>query len=581
MRGLVPYAFMARDTVDRRNFLKAAGSATIATTALAGCIGSDDDGNNDGNGGDDGNGGTDGTDGTDGGESVEPKGLLTYARGNKSGTLDPQATTSGEDAKVIQQLYNQVIEFEPGKTTLKSGLAKEYKLEGQAVNLTLREGVTFSNGEEFTADDFIATYERFMNEDYEYFVGTENRSYYGPYLLSTVTNVKKDGDYSLTLELNAKHAPMLRNLAVFAFSIMSKKAIEGGTDLTQEAAGTGPFTLNKWDQANARIRLKQNPDYWGEKAKVEEVVFSEVKQNSSRAQSLTNGEVDIIDGLGPQASQQVENGSSTELVTTPGINVGYMAMNMARMEPFQNKKVRQAMNYAIDSKAIAESIFNGLAVESNQPVPDNMTGYNDSLEMYSKDTEKAKSMLEEAGYGDGFDMELSTFQNPRTYNPSPLDAAQTVKSNLKEVGINVTVKQMEFNAFIEYTNQGKHDACFLGWMTDNADPDNFFYALLHPGVEEIPSGQDWVSFDNENFNSLNVAAWANSDYKTLVEEAQSTYDEATRKSKYEEASKIAHDEAPWVFMDHAKELRGVHKRVSGFTIAPISGPYLNKVTLSE
>ncbi|WP_435361446.1 ABC transporter substrate-binding protein [Haloarchaeobius sp. DFWS5] len=572
---------MARDTVDRRNFLKAAGSATIATTALAGCIGSDDDGNNDGNGGDDGNGGTDGTDGTDGGESVEPKGLLTYARGNKSGTLDPQATTSGEDAKVIQQLYNQVIEFEPGKTTLKSGLAKEYKLEGQAVNLTLREGVTFSNGEEFTADDFIATYERFMNEDYEYFVGTENRSYYGPYLLSTVTNVKKDGDYSLTLELNAKHAPMLRNLAVFAFSIMSKKAIEGGTDLTQEAAGTGPFTLNKWDQANARIRLKQNPDYWGEKAKVEEVVFSEVKQNSSRAQSLTNGEVDIIDGLGPQASQQVENGSSTELVTTPGINVGYMAMNMARMEPFQNKKVRQAMNYAIDSKAIAESIFNGLAVESNQPVPDNMTGYNDSLEMYSKDTEKAKSMLEEAGYGDGFDMELSTFQNPRTYNPSPLDAAQTVKSNLKEVGINVTVKQMEFNAFIEYTNQGKHDACFLGWMTDNADPDNFFYALLHPGVEEIPSGQDWVSFDNENFNSLNVAAWANSDYKTLVEEAQSTYDEATRKSKYEEASKIAHDEAPWVFMDHAKELRGVHKRVSGFTIAPISGPYLNKVTLSE
>ncbi|WP_439028375.1 ABC transporter substrate-binding protein [Haloarchaeobius sp. DT45] len=577
---------MARDTVDRRSFLKAAGSATVATTALAGCIGSDDDQGStdapeDTNGG--GGGGGDDTDATetDGGDGKDASGLLTYARGNKSGTLDPQATSSGEDAKVIQQLYNQVIEFEPGKTTLRAGLAEEFTLEGQSVSLTLREGVKFHNGEEFTADDFIATYKRFMDEEYEYFVGTKDRSYYGPYLLSTVTDVSKDGDYGLTLELNAKHAPMLRNLAVFAFSIISKAAIEGGADIKSEPAGTGPFKLSNWDQANARIRLEHFPEYWGENSKVAEVVFAEIKQNSSRAQSLSTGEVDIIDGLGPQASQQVESSNAANLVTTPGINVGYMAMNMARMEPFRNKKVRQAMNYAVDTNALVNSIFSGLAVQSSQPVPENMAGYNDSVSAYPKDTEKAQSLLEEAGYGDGFDMELSTFQNPRTYNPSPLDAAQLVKSNLEEVGISVTVKQMEFNAFIEYTNQGKHDACFLGWMTDNADPDNFFYALLHPGVEEIPSGQDWVSFDEENFNTLNVAAWANPDYKRLVEEAQSTYDEATRRKKYEQASKIAHDEAPWVFLDHAKELRGVHKRVNGFTIAPISGPYLNKVSLGE
>jgi peptide/nickel transport system substrate-binding protein len=268
-------------------------------------------------------------------------------------------------------------------------------------------------------------------------------------------------------------------------------------------------------------------------------------------------------------------------VTTPGINVGYLAMNMARREEFRDRRVRRAFNYAVDTQALARSVYGGLAVRANQPVPENMAGYNDSLEMYERDVERAQSLLEEAGYGDGFEIEIATFRNPRTYNPSPSQAAQLVKSNLEEVGISATINTQEFNAFIDYTNSGKHDVCFLGWMTDNADPDNFFNALLMPGVDagEIPDGQDWISFDTEGFNTLNVAAWANRDYVQLVNEGKTTYEEGERTQKYEQASKIAHDEAPWVFLDHAKELRGVHSRVSGFTIAPISGPFLNRVSV--
>jgi peptide/nickel transport system substrate-binding protein len=565
--------------------LKATGGAAAAAT-LAGCASEpQDSGSTATEGGDGGGGSTETeadsteTEGDSGGQTS----TLTYARGNDSGTLDPQNTTSGEDVKVTNQVYDQLIMFKPGETSLREGLATDWNLEGTTTTLTLREGVTFHNGADFTADDFIATFNRFTNPDSEYYPGDSYVSAYGPFTLGQwIKSVSKNGDYELTIELNQKYAPFLRNLAMFASSVLSEKAIEElGTDLKNNPVGTGPFQFENWDTSNQRIRLSAYGDYWGETASVDEVVFSAVGSNTTRAQTLDSGGADIIDGIGAQASKIVQNSSSSELVQADGINVGYMAFNMAKVEAFREKKVRQAISYAIDTEALVNSIFKGIASQANQPIPSNVMGYNENVSEYPKDVEKAQSLLQEAGYGDGFSFELATFKNPRTYNPSPLQAAQLVKSNLSEIGIEVSINQQSFNPFLEYTNSGKHDACFLGWMTDNADPDNFFYALLHPQVKDsaLKEGQDWVSFDAEGFNTLNVAAWANSDYMQLVEEAQTTYDTQTRAEKYKQAAQIAHDEAPWVFLDHAKELRGVSNAVSGFVLAPISGPFLNLVSL--
>ena len=190
---------MAREgNMQRRSFLKAAGGAVAATTttSVAGCLDSLGAGS----------------------------GTLSYARGNDSGTLDPQATSSGEDAKVINQMYDQVIHFKPGETALQAGLAEQFELDGNTVTLTLREGAQFHNGEEVTADDFKATYRRFLDENYDYFIGAENTSYYGSYLLGSVQSVNTSGDYEIELELSKPYAPMLRNLAVFAFGMPSKAA---------------------------------------------------------------------------------------------------------------------------------------------------------------------------------------------------------------------------------------------------------------------------------------------------------------------------------------------------------------------
>jgi peptide/nickel transport system substrate-binding protein len=548
-------------SVSRRSLLKAAGGAA-ASASVAGYLETDT-------------------------EEAQQQGggTLTFARGNDSGTLDPQNTTSGEDVKVTNQIYDRLIEFRPGTSELIAGLATEWNLEGQQTTVTLREGVTFHNGNEFTADDFIATYRRFTDSNYEYYPGDDYVSSYGPFTLGNwVDSIEKNGDYEMTIQLQQRYAPFLRNLAMFASSVLSEQAIqERGTDLSQNPMGTGPFVFENWDQGNQRIRLSANENYWGEGPNVDELVFTAVGQNSTRAQTLISGGADIIDGLGAQSAQIVEGAQQAELLETEGINIGYMAFNMARVEAFRDKRVRQAISYAINTEAIVNTIFRGIAVQASQPIPSNLFGYNEQLDPYPHDPEQAQQLLNEAGYGDGFTFELATFQNPRAYNPSPIQAAQTVKSNLQQVGITVNINQQPFNPFLNYTSTGKHDACFLGWMTDNADPDNFYYALLHPGVsqDQVPQGQDWVGWDTDGLNTLNVAAWANSEFMDVTEQAQRTYNQQERADLYKQAAQIAHEEAPWVFIDHAKELRGVGNNVQNFVVAPIGGPFLKQVSLSN
>ena len=556
----------SKDTsVSRRSLLKAAGGAA-ASASVAGYV---DTGSAE--------------DVQQGGQ--QDGGTLTYARGNDSGTLDPQNTTSGEDVKVTNQIYDRLIEFEPGQSSLIAGLATEWTLEGQQATVTMREGVTFHNGDECTADDFIATYRRFTDSNYEYYPGDEYVSSYGPFTLGNwVNSIEKNGDYEMTIQLQQRYAPFLRNLAMFASSVLSEQAIqERGTDLSTNPMGTGPFVFENWDQGNQRIRLSANQNYWGQVPSVNEVVFTAIGSNTTRAQTLVSGGADIIDGLGAQAAQIVDQSQNAELLEKQGINIGYLAFNMARVEAFRDKRVRQAISYAINTEAIVNTIFRGIAVQASQPIPSNVLGYNEELDPYPHDPQQAQQLLNDAGYGDGFTFELATFQNPRAYNPSPIQAAQTVKSNLNEVGITVNINQQPFNPFLSYTAEGKHDATFLGWMTDNGDPDNFYYALLHPGVsqDQVPDGQDWVSFDTEGYNTTNRSAWANTEFMGIVEQAQRTYNQQERADLYRQAAEIAHEESPWVFMDHAKELRGIGPNVENFVVAPIGGPFLKQVSLSN
>ena len=563
---------MSRDDASRREFLKAVGGAAATGTvaATAGCT-SDTGG---------------------GGSESDLSGTLVYARGDHPQNYDPQQTTNGEVAKVTNQVFDSLIRFEAGSGgQLADSLATDYSLEGTTATLTLREGVTFHDGEEFTAEDAKATVDRFTDGEYDFYLGDENRSGYGPFTFGNwVESIDASSDYELTFELTQQYAPFLRNLAMFAAAILSKSQIEsyeGSGDpqvaLGEEPIGTGPFEFAELDNENNRVRLEANTDYWGEGPNVAEVVFKTVTDNAAQAADIINGDSHITDNLDSESLQKIESSESATLLSKNGINVGYMAFNLARKEEFRSKAVRQAVSYAVDTQAIVDDIYQGFAANADQPLPPDVIGHNNDLSPYETDKEEAQTLLDEAGV-EPFEFELATFSNPRGYNPSPIQTANQVKSDLEEIGFTVNVEQFStFSSYLDYTDQGKHDACFLGWYTDNADPDNFMSFLLDPGVavEDIPDGQDWVSYDAEEFNTLNAAAWANTEFVETIREGQQTYDTAERRKLYKEASRIAHEEAPWVFIDYAQTLRGIYSSVNrdSFTVSSVGGPYLESVEI--
>ncbi len=540
------------DHASRRSFLKAAGSTTVIATAassLSGCLGG----------------------GGDGG------GPLRYGRSSHSDTLDPQNTTSGEVAKVTNQIYDGLIDFEPGEAVITESLATDWTMDGETVTIQLREDAQFDDGTDFTADDFVATYRRFVDEEYEYYF--EEASAYGPFTLGNwIDSVEADGDYTLNITLTQQYAPFLRNLAMFAAVVLPKDGIEGGFDFNADANGTGPFQLEELDNSNGRILLTPNDNYWGDGPNVDELLFLERGENSTRTQALVEGELEIIDNLGPDNVGTVEDSDAAEIQSGQGINIGYMSFNQSRVEEFRDPQVRQAISYAIDTESIVNEVYSGIAQQADQPCPPALFGHNDDLSPYSYDPDQAQSLLEEAGYGDGFSFELTTFQNARGYNPAPLPTAETIRTNLGDIGIDVTIDERQFSDYLTYTSEGRHDASLAGWYTDNADPDNFYYVLLHPQVES-PSGQDWVEWDTEDYNTSNRSAWANQEYMNLIEEAQRTTDEDERAELYHEAAQIAHDEAPWVYIDYADEVRGVRNNVSNYEVSAIGGPHLHLVEL--
>ncbi|WP_323675308.1 ABC transporter substrate-binding protein [Halorubellus sp. PRR65] len=552
--------------MERRDFLKTAGAATAAatTTATAGCISSL-------------------TGGSGGGS-------LVYARGDHPENYDPQQTTSGEVAKVTNQIFDQLIQFQPGSGgALSDGLAKSdgWSLSGTTATLELKEDVTFHDGSDFTAADVKATIRRFTDENYQYYLGTENASGYAGFTFGNwVDSIDASSEYTVEFTLTQKYAPFLRNLAMFAAAILSQDQITGLDDQTElgtDPIGTGPFSFEELDNSNQRVRLAANDDYFGEGPNVGEVIFKTIGQNSSRAQDVVNGDSHITDNLGAESSTTIEESDTAQIKSKPGINTGYMAFNMARKEAFRDRRVRRAISLAVNTEAVVNDIYQGFAVQSSQPLPKGVMGRKDDLSPYANDKEQAQSLLEEAGAAD-MEFELATFSNPRGYNPSPIQTANQFKSDLEEIGLTVNINQFStFSSYLDYTDAGNHDACFLGWYTDNADPDNFMYVLLDPKVsmDAVPEGQDWVSRNKDGYSTLNAASWANTEYMQLVRDAQSTYDEATRKQKYRKASQLAHDEAPWVFIDYAKTIRAINEAVvsDSFTVSSVGGPHLGLVEL--
>lgn len=500
-------------------------------------------------------------------------GSLIYARGADSISLDPINVTDGESIRVTHNIFETLFEYD-NDLKLQPKLAESYKVsdDGLTWTIALKKGIKFQDGTDFNADAVVFNFERWMDPANPYHKG--EFPYY-PFLYGgfkgdpnhKIEYVKAIDDSTVEFKLVEKTAPFISYLAIPMFGIASPDAIKKyGDKFYEHPVGTGPFTFDSWTR-NDKIVLKANKDYY-EKGQpyLDELIFRVIPDNSSRLTALQSGEVDMIDGLNPDDADTIKGNSALKIIKRPSFNIGYMVLN-TQMAPFDNVKVRQAINMAIDKKSIVDAFYNGYAEVAKNPIPPVLWGYNNEVKDYEFNVKEAKKLLAEAGYPNGFKTELWTMNNPRPYMPQPLKVAEAIQENLKAVGIDAEIKTYEWATYLQKSGNGEHPMGLYGWTGVMADPDNFLFPNL--------------SATNAKKPASNRAFYVNDEFTSLLQQARVTFDQTEREELYKKAQEIFHQDAPWVTIAHTTPPIALASYVEGYEAHPMENDTFAKVYLNK
>ncbi|TWD87401.1 dipeptide transport system substrate-binding protein [Variovorax beijingensis] len=495
---------------------------------------------------------------------------LVYCSEGSPENFYPGVNTTGTSFDVTTQVYNTIVEFERGGTKVVPGLAEKWDIsaDGTVYTFHLRKGVkwhstskSFKPTRDFNADDFIFMLERQWKESDPFFkVTSQNHSYFNdmgmPKLLKSVDRID---DLTVKITLNQAEAPFLANLAMQYAGIQSKEyaiaMLKAGTPekVDQDPIGTGPFYLVQY-QKDAVIRFKAFPQYWAGKAKIDDLVFAITPDASVRWAKLQKGECHVMPYPNPADLDAIRKDPNVQVLEQPGLNVGYLSYNTTK-KPFDDVRVRKALNMAINKKAIIDGVYLSTGVAAKNPIPPTMWSYNDSVKDDPYDPEAAKKLLAQAGFPDGFATDLWAMPVQRPYNPNAKRIAELMQADLAKINVKAEIKSFEWGEYRKRLQAGEHQMGMLGWTGDNGDPDNFLYTLLGCASAKSASGS-------------NISKFCYQPYEDLVLKAKSATKQADRDALYKKAQLIFKEQAPWFTIAHAVQLKPVRKEVVDFKLSP-------------
>ena len=508
--------------------------------------------------------------GSDGDGSPQQSGtsrVLVYGRGSDSVGLDPAMETDGESMKVCDNLYENLVTYAAGTTEVIPQLAHSWDVgeDGRRWTFHLRTGVTFHDGTPFNAKAVLFSLGRQFFSDHPFHKPSAGTySYWKDMSMDVVVaDMSVVDDSTFTINLAEPNAPFLANLGMNFCAIVSPTAVRRhGADYFKNPVGTGPFRFVEW-RKDERIVLARNDDYWGMPAGLDRLIFKYVQDPSVRYLELRSGAIHGIDNVSPEFIDAIRQDTNINLLTQPGMNIGYLAMNMERA-PYDDLRVRRAINHAVNKQSLVDNFYAGLAVPAVNPIPPMMWSYHDGIGGYAYDPARARALLAEAGLADGFDTELWVMTAPRPYMPQPEKIVQAIQSDLEQVGIRAHIVTLDWATYLAKVQDGQHGMCVLGWTGDNGDPDNFLYVLLDKTAAVKPA--------------QNVAFYKSDEFHHVLLEARRSVDVAERTRLYRQAQEIVHRDAPWVPLMHATQTIAFRSDVEGFELHPTGSKWLRSVT---
>jgi len=481
---------------------------------------------------------------------------LIFAQGADPRGLDPAFVDDGESAKVMCNIYEGLLMYKGDTTEVAPCLATEWKIsdDGKVYTFTLRKGVKFQDGTDFNADAVVFSVERQLPPK-----RTDDMPY-ASFTFGPVEKVEKVDDYTVKFTLTQAYTPFLANLAMtLAAPIVSPAAVKKyGDKFIENPVGTGPFKFVKWDKGQS-VTIEKYDGYWGDKAKLDKVIFKITKENSVRATELIAGQVDAIDGVDPNDVAKMES-SGIKLFKAPGMNINYMAFNCSRA-PFNDSKLREAVSRAINRDELVKFLYQGYSTVANSQMPSFIPGYNKDVKPYDYDVEKAKALLKEAGK-ENLSIKIITYSNPRPYNPvNGQKLAESVQNYLQKVGIKAEILVYPWTEYKQKAANGEGDIMFYGWTGDNGDPDNFL-SLLD---------------SNEIKSTLNTAKYTSAKVDQLLLKARMQPNGEERNKTYQEIQEVLSVDAPWLPISHAEAMAAYSQKVTGFKVHPTGSTFFQYV----
>ena len=553
----------------------------IVALAAAGC-GGDEEGTGTGTGT---GGGTEG-------------GTLVFASSADPVVLDFALISDGESYRPMLQMYETLIKLKPGTTELEPGLAKSWESneDGTAWTFKLQEGVKFHDGTPFNAEAVCANFDRWYN-----FTGSfqsDSATYYWKYGFgggfakpeegspgpkeSLYKSCEAPDPATAVINLTRPSATILQGMTLGPLSIQSPTAMEKyganegeitedgtfrstGTYGTEHPSGTGPFKFESWTRED-KLVLVRNDDYWGEKAKLEKLIFRPIADNAARLQALQTGEIDGYDLVEPQDIATIEADENLQVLDRPAFNVGYVGFNIST-PPLDNIEVRKAIAYGLDRQAVVDNFYAGRGEVAKEFMPPELLGYADDVTEYPYDPEKAKQILQDAGLTLPVKIE---FWYPsdvtRPYMPDPKRNFEAFQASLEKSGFKVTPKSAPWDPdYLGLNNEGKQPIYLIGWTGDYGDPDNFIGTFFQT---------DNAQFGLDKSKELDGV-------QKILDQAEIETDEATRTELYQEANRQIMELLPGVPYAHNKPAVAFKANVKGYVPSPVDNQYFATVSIEK